>query len=285
VRSGRSTAAKLARLLHRKRFPPLPLPLTMPLGRLALAVTLILISSAAAAGTPSFVCTKARTWVEKTICASDRLSALDLELATVYARLLRVTSGETERSLTAEQRRWWATRDECRREATPTECLEWRYGNRIGALRNRRDYTEARPGPVELPPESISAVGEGWSRGLSGYVKAIRACLRKAPAPVARIGNAWEDPEREQAVVLRMAGPAGETWVCVARRNGSEVLAMRAANAYEPLPPEGPLFYPDPNAPPAGACGKPVQVLDEHEAPVGWVGPACDLAPRDAAAG
>jgi hypothetical protein len=245
-------------------------------------VALTLASSAAAGATPSFVCSKAKTWVEKTICASDRLSALDLELATVYARLLRVTSGETERALTAEQRRWWAARDECRREAIPPECLEWRYGNRIGALRNRPDYTEARPGPVELPAQAIAAAGEGWSRGLSGYVKAIRACLRKAPAPVSRVGNAWEDPEQEQAIALRMAGPAGDTWVCVARRNGSEVLSMRTVNAYEPLPPEGPLFYPDPTAPPAGACGKPVQVLDEHETAVGWIGPACEPSPGKA---
>jgi hypothetical protein len=58
-------------------------------------------------------------------------------------------------------------------------------------------------------------------------------------------------------------------------RNGSQVLSFRETNIYEPLPPEGPLFYPDPTAPPAGACGKPVQVLDEYEAPVGWLGPQC----------
>jgi uncharacterized protein len=247
------------------------------------AVALALTSSATVAGTPSFLCSKARTWVEKTICGSDRLSALDLELATVYARLLRVTSSEVERSLTAEQRRWWAARDECRKEAAPTECLEWRYTSRIGALRNRPDYTEARPGPVDLPPDAIDAAGQGWTRGLSTYMKAIRTCLRRVPAPVAHIGNAWQEPDPEEAVALRMGGTEGEAWVCVARRDGSEVLALRTVNAYEPLPPEGPLFYPDPSAPPAGACGKPIQVLDEHEAPVGWVGPACEPPPAKGA--
>jgi uncharacterized protein len=238
-------------------------------------LAIVLIPCSAAAATPSFLCSKAKSWVETTICGSDRLSELDLELATVYARLLRVASGEAERTLSADQRRWWGMRDECRRQATPRECLEARYVGRIAALRSRPDYTEARQGPVELPPEAISAAGQGWSRALSGYMKAIRVCLRKAPAAVARVGNAWADAEQEQAVAMRMHGAGGETWVCVARRNGSQVLAFREANNYEELPPEGPLFYPDPSAAPANACGKPVQVLDEYEAPVGWVGPAC----------
>jgi uncharacterized protein len=245
----------------------------LPLCAAALAV--LFGSALARAATPSFLCSKATTWVEKTICGSERLSSLDLELAQVYARLLRLTSGSAERTLTGEQRRWWGTRDECRKQPGPEQCLESRYGERIAALRARPDYTEARPGPVELPPEAISAAGQGWSRSLSAYIKAIRACLRKAPGPVTRIGNTWEDAEQERAVAMRMLGAAGEIWVCTARRNGSEVVGFRAANAYENLPAEGPLFYPDPNAVPAGACGKPVQVLDEYEAPVGWIGPAC----------
>ena len=52
-------------------------------------------------------------------------------------------------------------------------------------------------------------------------------------------------------------------------------IVIAFANNYEALPPEGPLFYPDPNPAPASACGKPVQLLDEYEAPVGWIGPAC----------
>jgi uncharacterized protein len=229
----------------------------------------------AGAATPSFLCSQASTWVEKTICGSERLSDLDLELAMVYARLLRTTAAEAQRALTGEQRRWWSSRDECRRQGEAQQCLESRYLERIGALRARPDYTEARPGPVELPPEAISAVGQGWSRSLSAYIKAIRACLRKAPGRVARIGNAWPDAEQEQAVTMRMQGADGEIWVCTARRNGSEVMGFRATNAYEPLPAEGPLFYPDPAGSPANACGTPVQVLDEYEAPVGWIGPAC----------
>jgi uncharacterized protein len=229
----------------------------------------------APAATPSFLCTQARTWVEKTICASERLSDLDLELATAYARLLRVASPAGEKSLAAEQQRWWAKRDECRRQAEPVTCLDTRYVARIAELKARPDYTELRPGPVELPPEQLSAVGQGWSKSLSRYLKAIRVCLRRAPAPVSAVTAGWEQTEPDNSVGLRLRGPNDESWVCVARRNGQEVLSLREANAFEPLPAEGPLFYPDPSAPPAGACGKPVQVLDEFDAPVGWVGPAC----------
>jgi uncharacterized protein len=242
---------------------------------------LLLACANAAAATPSFLCSTARTWVEKTICGSERLSELDLDLAQAYARLLRIVSGETEKTLTAEQRRWWGARDECRKQTDPAGCLETRYTERIARLKARPDYTEVRPKTVELPPERIAAVGEGWTKSLSRYFKAMRACMRKAPAPVRVIGAAWEDPEQEQAVGVRMRGPDNQNWVCVARRNGSEVLSLREANEYEPLPPEGPLFYPDPS-PPANACGKPVQVLDELDAPVGWVGPGCPAAPAAA---
>jgi hypothetical protein len=53
------------------------------------------------------------------------------------------------------------------------------------------------------------------------------------------------------------------------------VFALREANDYETLPEPGPVYYPDPSAPPAGACGKPVQILDENDAPSGWLGPSC----------
>lgn len=234
------------------------------------------------AATPSFLCSKARTWVEKTICASERLSVLDLELATVYARVLRVATPATEKTLSAEQQRWWARREECHRQPNSGQCLDTRYVERIAELMARPDYTELRPGPVELPPEQLSAVGQGWSKSLSRYLKAVRACLRRAPGSVKAITAGWDQAEPENSVGLRMRGPHDQNWVCTARRNGSEVLSLREANDYEPLPAEGPLFYPDSNAPPASACGQPVQVLDEFDAPTGWLGPRCPAPAPDA---
>jgi len=226
-------------------------------------------------GTPSFLCSKAKSWLEKTICASDHLSDLDMELAGVYARLLRVTTGESQRKLTAEQNRFWAARGDCRAKPDPLACLDSLYSARIAALRERPDYTELRPTQIELPPEQLASVGSGWSKSLGKYRKAIRACLSRTPAPAQAVLIAWPDAERDGAVAMRMQGPNGENWMCVAAASGLEIFILRETNDYEELPPPGPIYYPDPAAPPVRACGKPIQILDENDAPSGWLGPNC----------
>src|SRR5215470_11610506 len=188
------------------------------------------------AGTPSFLCSKAKSWLEKTICASDHLSNLDMELAGVYARLLRVTTGETQRKLAAEQNRFWAARGDCRAKPDPLACLDSLYSTRITALRERPDYTELRPTQIELPPEQLANAGTGWSKSLGKYRKAIRACLRRTPAPAKAVLVAWPDEEREGAVGMRMQGPNGEAWLCVAAASGLEVFSLRETNDYETLP-------------------------------------------------
>jgi uncharacterized protein len=228
----------------------------------------------AQAATPSFLCSKAKTWTEKTICASERLSELDMELAVAYARLLRTTAGEQQKALTRGQTRWWAARDECRKTKDPAICLEERYTSRIAALKEDPSYTEARAGPVESPPARLATVGEGWAKSLGRYRKPIRECLRRAREPIKAIGAVWAREDGE-TLGVRMRTSADDQIVCVVQRDGSRVLELRDANAYERLPEEGPIFYPDPNAAPADACGKPVQILDELDAPTGWLGPAC----------
>jgi len=232
-------------------------------------------SADARAGTPSFLCSKATTWVETTICSSARLSALDLELASVYANLLRTATPKSEPALTASQQRWWSSRDECRKHSTGIDCLDQRYVQRIAALKARPDYSAQRPvRNVELPPEPLSAVGEGWSKSLSRYVKAIRACLSKAPAPVRWVANAWDDTTYDEAVAMKLRGPDRHAWLCTARRNGLEVLAWHDIADQDDTLAEGPLFYPGAVSP-AHACGKPLKVLDESDVHIGWLGPAC----------
>jgi hypothetical protein len=183
--------------------------------------------------------------------------------------------GETQKKLAAEQNRFWATRNDCRAKPDPVACLDTLYSAHIGALRERPDYTEQRPTQIELPPERLSSVGEGWSKSLGKYRKAIRACLRRTPAPAPAVLVAWKDEQRDSAVGVRMQGPNGEIWMCVAAGSGLEVFSLREANDYETLPEAGPIYYPDPSAPPAGACGPPIQILDENDAPAGWLGPSC----------
>lgn len=244
---------------------------------MAFAATASVLSPAGPvqAATPSFLCARATTWVEKTICGSERLSALDLELATVYAHLLRTATPQTERELTASQRRWWGLRAQCRTQADGQDCLQRLYDERMAQLKARADYSEARPTRnVELPPEQLSAVGEGWSKSLSRYLKAVRACLVEAPEPVRWVGGAWDAASNDQAVTVRLRAADEHTWLCTARRNGREVLAWHEADEQAQLPPEGPLFYPG-SAQPAGVCGRPVKVLDENDVHIGWLGPHC----------
>lgn len=258
----------------------MPISHTLPCRHAAAALCLVLMGTVpvvpALAATPSFLCSQATSWVEHTVCSSAQLSALDLELAVAYANLLRTAGPQGERELSASQQRWWAGRDECRRQADGVACLEARYAQRIAALKARPDYSERRlVRDVELPPDRVSAVGEGWSKSLSRYVKAIRTCLAKAPAAVRWVDSARDDGTYDEAVAVELRGGGQDRWSCTARRNGVEVLAWHELSGPDGTG-AGPRFYPY-TSPPADACGRPVKVLDENDVHVGWLGPACDV--------
>ena len=99
--------------------------------RAAAWAALASLCPAAHAGPPSFLCSKSKSWLETTVCKSDRLSALDLELAVAYARVLKVVSGSAERAVSAEQNKFWAARNACQKEKDPVDCLAGRYESRI----------------------------------------------------------------------------------------------------------------------------------------------------------
>jgi uncharacterized protein len=243
--------------------------------RAALALALIgtFLSCGAAAATPSFLCSKGKTWLEKTICASDTLSTLDLDLALAYARMLKVLSPDAEAALTAEQRKWWAARAACQKDADPSGCLQGRYETRIAALTGRPDY----PGDEQRPREEFSEAlikeaGKGWSQHMSLYMKAIRSCVTK-PAPRPRaVLTVWTEEEGE-LVLMRLRGAAGEDLVCYSKRDGTQT-STRPREPVETLPAEGPILWLGAGPAPKDACGKPVQVLDTDDTPVGWVADA-----------
>src|SRR5262245_61947511 len=176
----------------------------------------------AQSATPSFLCSKARSWVEKTICASDRLSELDMDLATEYARMLKVLTGDPEKALNTEQPKWWAERGPRPKPAHPGACLEKRYQARIAELTGRADYPGDQPRPREEFSEAlIKEAGKGWSQHASLYMKAIRACIAKAkPAPRAVL-IAWSEEEGE-LIAMRLRGATGEDLVCVAKKDGTQ---------------------------------------------------------------
>jgi len=226
----------------------------------------------AAAGTASFQCSKAKSWVEKTVCGSDRLSGLDLDLAVAYARTLKVLSGQGRKSLGSEQRAWWARRNECRKASDPAACLEARYEGRITALESRPEYpgeTVARN--VELPAESIAEAGHGWTRELSKYQPALRACREEAPVAIRKILVAWSTGE-EGSIGARLVDWNLKEWICIAHLGGHKVFRFEARDPSEQLPPSGPVYHVGAKAPPG--CKTATQVLDVNGKPAGWISEA-----------
>ncbi|WP_164738569.1 lysozyme inhibitor LprI family protein [Aquabacter cavernae] len=77
----------------------------------SLAGAVLLTLSLPAAAAPSFDCAKARTKVEKGICASPALSALDQRLAAAYAKAMARLDPAGQRALKADQRIFLDVRD------------------------------------------------------------------------------------------------------------------------------------------------------------------------------
>ena len=101
--------------------------------RSAQVVLGLIVFSLTGAGTAaSFDCTKAMTGVEKQVCASNELSALDDELAGTYRTATKRTA-EPKR-FRDEQRTWLAERDACLSETDAVGCLVKHYRDRIAAL-------------------------------------------------------------------------------------------------------------------------------------------------------
>jgi uncharacterized protein YecT (DUF1311 family) len=90
-----------------------------------LAIAFVFLVPAAA--TASFDCDKARTYVEKTVCADPLLGRLDEALARNYDAMLAADLGATRQSLRNEQFRWLATRNQC----GSTQCLVDVYRARV----------------------------------------------------------------------------------------------------------------------------------------------------------
>jgi uncharacterized protein len=236
---------------------------------LTAALALMLACTLAGAATPSFLCSKARTWLEKTICGSERLSALDLQLAVAYARLLKVTRGEERRALEAAQRDWSASRQACRQDLDPVACLEERYVKRIDALETRPDYPGDAPArDVELPPRSIALAGRGWTRDLSKLQRAMRACREEMPAPLAKVLAAWPAGD-EESYGMRVVDQNGQEWTCIAHMHGHKVFRFEKRDPGEALPDAGPVYHIGPKAP--SGCRGAVQVLDVNGKPAGWI--------------
>lgn len=100
----------------------------------------------------SFPCGKAKTAVEKQICADPELSALDEHLGRYYAAA-RATLAHDTTCLVGDQKRWLRSeRDTCKDPA----CLKRRYLQRLAVLDALQPGASAVRN-LELPPEKSLA--------------------------------------------------------------------------------------------------------------------------------
>ena len=87
------------------------------------------------ASSQEFDCRNAEFASERTICGSDRLSALDERMNEVYRDLEATSSSRYQREgLSAYQRQFLDARDACGRDA---ECINGAYLDQIGVLESR----------------------------------------------------------------------------------------------------------------------------------------------------
>ena len=132
--------------------------------RSVLVVTSVVIGSAftgwagAETSQPSFDCRKATSSVERSICISPELSALDRQLAQAFAAASTRTTDKV--GLRKDQNKWRTTiRDKCR----TGECIADAYGPRTRALsvtaENGRVLVIPGTGPAQLPPKTSVITG------------------------------------------------------------------------------------------------------------------------------
>ncbi|QWP77710.1 DUF1311 domain-containing protein [Lysobacter sp. K5869] len=141
---------------------------------------LALLAAAAASHAVGFDCRRARTQVEKTICADAELSRLDSEMNDLYRQIraeTRGVDGETGRRvdpIAAENARWLEGRNECHDAA----CIRDAYQQRIAQM--RRDWGDAL-----TPTQAAAAPAKSkndYRYDRHGDFKIFIADLRKAVA-------------------------------------------------------------------------------------------------------
>lgn len=99
---------------------------------------------------PSFDCAKvAAGSIEATVCSDGELSALDRNLASVYAAAARKAVDEHPPVLKAEQRGWIKSRDDCWKSKDRRSCVRDEYRLRIAELQARYRLVASR-GPFRF---------------------------------------------------------------------------------------------------------------------------------------
>ncbi len=110
-------------------------------GALSTTMSALMVAATPAAA-QSFDCSGAALSSEKTICANDRLGALDERMERLYASLMQSFDRNAQRAgLRAYQIRFLATRDRCGRDVS---CIKGAYLDQIEVLSARLRFAENR---------------------------------------------------------------------------------------------------------------------------------------------
>jgi len=113
-----------------------------------LSAGLLLAASSVFAQGPSFDCSKVEQGsIAERVCQSAELSALDRQLAEVYAAANQQAGNRQPPVLKAEQRGWIKGRDDCWKAADIPACIKDSYQLRIAELQARYRLVESI-GPV-----------------------------------------------------------------------------------------------------------------------------------------
>lgn len=203
------------------------------------------IAPAAAADGPSFDCAKATTRVERAICATPALAALDREIAGHIVGRLRGASPERAEAVRREQRAWLRSRNECERHAAG--------GNEIGLCLQVAMTARAvalRPPAPASPPQAPAAAP---------------VPPREARPPIA--AGPWSVVEADGSCAIERAAAAGRRLLVERRRDAPA--ADPGAIAFLPGPRDAGLIEPgdrvvlivDQERLPAAVSGEPLRIV------------------------
>ena len=176
----------------------------------------------------SFDCSKAESQIERLICASPKLSALDDELGVQYRHQLERTpdAGGARDEVRNSQRAWLRyTRNVCADES----CLVSAYGQRVAALKQARALFEEAKSNAEQedanPPPNIGKTVGVASSTPTIVMPAASASTPQAEATATEAASAPQIPSSEvnkstvnaasenaSSAIKVPVNPKGKTW-------------------------------------------------------------------------
>jgi uncharacterized protein len=109
----------------------------------------LLLAATLPASAASFDCSKAKTEVEKAVCADPQLSELDVQLANAWRGTLN--AAKDPGLMRVRQREWAASRDTCG-EGEMKTCLADSYRDRISLLQKLTEALQQSPSPAAGKP-------------------------------------------------------------------------------------------------------------------------------------